>query len=157
MTNSKSEATFHPREDFDPNPAKEPSLGSVLPIPTLIQILHLIQTDIYTTATTSGWHSEERTFGDTIALMHSELSEALEEFRNGEALHDVYFTNNGIRTEESTDGLLNKTEGVGAELADVIIRILDASEEFGIPTIEAMLHKMEYNKTRPFRHGNKKL
>lgn len=138
-----------------------------------------IQEDIHSTAEKSGWHDTPRTFGDIIALVHSELSEALEEYRIGgdDALTEIYFrTPDGLTTDEAwrassydvaggVDGpaselniaelVPNKTEGIAAELADVIIRVLDASEEYGIPTAKAMLHKLEYNKTRSYRHGGR--
>ena len=127
-------------------------------------ILHELATEIYATADKSGWHGDE-TFGDKVALMHSELSEALDEFRNGRKFDEIYYTykQNGIQVESASsmrredDGTLtpNKVEGIASELADTIIRILDDSVRFGIPTIDALFQKMEYNKTRPFRHGGK--
>lgn len=132
--------------------------------PDFINAMHGIATEVYATADKSGWHGDE-TFGDKIALMHSELSEALEEFRNGRPLDLIYYTykehgtlvetEHRDRPDEDGTPLLNKVEGIAAELADVIIRVLDDSVRFGIPTVEAMFQKMEYNKTRPFRHGGK--
>lgn len=126
-----------------------------------------IQRRCWQTAEDSGWHGDE-TFGDKVALMHSELSEALEEFRDGCNFEKIYYSykdpNGGkdILTDDPTrevDGVLvmNKVEGIASELADVLIRIFDDSERFGIPTIEAMFQKMLYNKTRPHRHGGKKI
>lgn len=99
----------------------------------------------YDTGKSKGWYEEPRTFGDRIALMHSELSEALEEFRKPSASMLYY--------QES------KPEGILAELADVVIRIFDyagsenQSEEFS----RALIDKMLYNLTRPHRHGGKRL
>ena len=89
-----------------------------------------------------GWWCEERTFGELVALCHSELSEALEEYRNGVGLTVVY--HNG-----------EKPEGIPIELADVLIRIFDMCGKYGIDLEEAVRIKMKYNSTRPIRHGGK--
>lgn len=102
-----------------------------------------IQEEIHKNAKEHGWWDEPRTFGDVIALCHSELSEALESFRNGEPFFWI------------GDG--GKPEGVGVELADCIIRILDYAGHVDIDMAELVRKKHEYNKTRPYRHGGKTL
>lgn len=102
------------------------------------------------TANDKGWWYEddatpERTFGDMIALMHSELSECLEEFRNGHAVNEIYHALDDI----------TKPEGIPVELADVIIRIVDFAEQYDIPLEAALILKMDYNDTRARRHGGK--
>lgn len=81
--------------------------------------------------------------GECIALMHSELSEALEELRNGREISDVYIDEKG------------KPCGVPSEIADVIIRALHFSGKYGIDIERAVLEKMAFNETRPFRHGKR--
>ena len=110
----------------------------------------LIMEEAHATAAASGWRGEhdDRTFGDEIALMHSELSEALEAFRDPDMdITAVFYSNEG--------SAVAKPEGVAVELADVIIRIADSCQERGIPLVEALRQKMAYNKTRSFRHGGK--
>lgn len=90
-----------------------------------------------------GFHGDNRTIGDVIALMHSELSEALEEYRNGRM--ETWFSDGG------------KPEGFGVELADCVIRIADTCGTLGFDLEQLIKIKMEYNSTRPFKHGGRKI
>lgn len=92
-------------------------------------------------AESKGW-GEDRTFGDIIALMHSELSEALEEYRNGMTVTKIYFDD-------------TKPCGISIELADCVIRIMHFCGKFHVDLEHAILTKIAYNRNRPFRHGGK--
>jgi NTP pyrophosphatase (non-canonical NTP hydrolase) len=83
--------------------------------------------------------------GDQFANFHAELSEAWECYR---ILSDV-------PAPFYIDGNTGKPEGIATELADCIIRILDTCKRYNWPLAQALLVKMEYNETRPYRHGNK--
>jgi NTP pyrophosphatase (non-canonical NTP hydrolase) len=50
-----------------------------------------------------------------------------------------------------------KPEGIASEMADCIIRILDYCAYEGIDIEQAIQLKHEYNKTRPYRHGGKRI
>lgn len=91
-----------------------------------------------------GWHDKDRSFGDVISLIHSELSEALEDYRDGKSINEVYWEG-------------EKPCGIPVELADVLIRIFDFCGQNGINIQSALEKKMKYNKTRPYRHGGKAL
>jgi len=114
--------------------------------------------EVHENAVEHGWWEEERSFGDIIALCHSELSEALEEYRKGFEPKAVYYSSKektflNIKQTQAC----NKPEGIPIELADCIIRILDFCGHKVIDIENALKIKHEYNKTRPFRHGNKAL
>lgn len=92
------------------------------------------------------WEGEDenpRNIGEQIALMHSELSEALEEYRDSKP---PIYTN-----PEKPD----KPEGIVVEFADVLIRIFDTCERYGWDLEQALDMKIAYNETRPYRHGGK--
>lgn len=91
-------------------------------------------------AVEKGWWKGERNNGEIIALMHSELSEALEALRHG----------------NPPDSHIPEFTGVEAELADVIIRIMDMAPARGWRIAEAVEAKIAYNRTRPHMHGGKK-
>ena len=96
--------------------------------------------EIHSNAVAHGWWEENRPFGEIIALCHSELSEALEEYRNGKP--QVYYKD-------------DKPEGIAVELADCIIRILEYCGKEKIDIAEIIKVKHEFNKTRPYKHGGK--
>jgi NTP pyrophosphatase (non-canonical NTP hydrolase) len=105
----------------------------------------------------NGWFDDDRTFGDDIALLHSEVSEALEAYRD-HGLVDV----TGDLCPTTADGIhihgnLCKPEGVGSELADVLVRLLDTCTRRGINLADEFHRKVEYNATRGHRHGGKRL
>lgn len=78
--------------------------------------------DVHKNAKDHGWWDEQRSTSEIYALIHSEISEAVEEFRNGNAIDYVYYREDG------------KPEGIAVELADVIIRIFDLWGKFDTHT-----------------------
>lgn len=108
-------------------------------------MLNKLRDEIHKNAIKHGWWQEERSFGEIIALCHSELSEALEEYRNGRFTKEIYYSG----------GNKDKPEGIPIELADCIIRVLDFCGREGIDIEEAIKIKHGYNETRPYKHGGK--
>ena len=71
-----------------------------------------------------------------LALIHSEISEALEADR-----------------KDLMDDKLPHRKGLEVELADAAIRIFDMAGGLNMDLGGAILEKLTYNKSRPFKHG----
>lgn len=91
-----------------------------------------------------GFWEGEQNVSEKLCLVHSEVSEALEEYRAGHPLSGLRFSDQG------------KPEGFGVELADACIRIFDLAGRYGINLSDCLKQKMAYNSTRAHKHGGKK-
>jgi NTP pyrophosphatase (non-canonical NTP hydrolase) len=72
-------------------------------------------------------------FPEKIALIHSEASEALEDYRKGREDH------------------------IPEELADIVIRVMDLAEGIDADLPEELLAKIEENTERDTQHGGRKI
>ncbi len=84
-----------------------------------------------------------------LLLAVSEICEAQEELRDGRGLKEIYY---GPRGDMVNQGLM-KPEGFPVEIADAIIRLLDICHAVGIDIEAVITEKLEYNKSRPPKHG----
>lgn len=112
-----------------------------------------------------GWHDKPRTPGDIFALIHSEVSEALEEHRQGHEPAFVYQNKHNreegfFLTPSANAEIIDpdaKPQGIPLELADVILRILDWCGKHDIDIQRAIQWKARYNLNREQRHGGKRI
>lgn len=112
--------------------------------------LHDAAERVYAVNSANGWFEDDRTVGDDIALLHSEVSEMLEAFRDG-GLKDQ------TDSEPKEGAAMAKPEGFGSEAADVFIRLLDTCKRRGVDLAYEFERKLAFNGTRGHRHGGKKL
>jgi NTP pyrophosphatase (non-canonical NTP hydrolase) len=89
-------------------------------------------------AVVAGWYNDpktgkpiERNIGELLALVHSEISEALEGYR-----------------KKLMDDHLPHRRMVEVELADAVIRIADLAGYLDLDLGGAIMEKLEYNRTR---------
>lgn len=115
-----------------------------------------------------GPKSSKRPLVADLMLFVSEVAEALEELRkNDDPLHyyETYTVEfNGVKFKNlsreqaqalgcNPDHIQGKPEGVGPELADLVIRVIETCEEYGLDLDFEIERKMAYNEGREIKHG----
>ena len=92
---------------------------------------------VHDNAREKGFYESSRSTAEMIALMHSELSEALEADRHGNPASEH----------------IPEFSALEEEFADVIIRVMDTAVHLKLRLAEAILAKHAFNVERPAKHG----
>lgn len=107
---------------------------------TFVESFDSLSRHVYHMAKSKGWWDEPREDGVLIALMHSELSEALE----------------GLRQGNPASEHISEFTALEEELGDVIIRIMDMAAHKKLRLGDAIIRKIAFNATREHKHGGKR-
>lgn len=131
--------------------------------------INALAKEVHDNAVAHGWWEKPPSIPEAICLIHSELSEALQEYREGRplvygtcalAMDGCQFSGKcemaGHPSEPGITGPC-KPEGVAVELADVILRTLDLMAALGVDVDAVVTAKHNYNKSREYKHGGKLL
>ena len=91
----------------------------------------------HTTATQHGWWDDDRSIGEALLKVMVEVAEAVQALEQG----------------NPPDKHLPDFDSLTIELADTVIRILDLAGRLNLPLGAAIVAKMAFNESRPYRHG----
>ncbi len=128
------------REEAERRAAQLQQIGAVLAVlaPSIQLTFDQLQNKIFEAMSVNGfWAHDQDNFASKVALVHSELSELLEANR---------------KVIENDDKIPEFT-GEEAEAADTIIRLLDMAGRYNWRLGEALVAKMLFNLSRPYKHG----
>lgn len=126
--------------------------------------------EVHENAVAHGWWETPPSIPEALCFIHGELSEALEEYREGNPL--IYGTCalaaenckysgacDRVGHPGEGEGITGpcKPEGIAVELADVILRTLDLLAALGVNVDAVVMAKHKYNLGREYKHGGKVL
>lgn len=129
---------FKPFEFWDEEKESEPRKDELeIDTQRFIAAWKEMQEVVHDIAVSKGWWDTDRSDGEILALIHSEISECLEACRKGYP-QDKHCPEHG---------------NAQVELADSVIRVMDFAESKGWDVASALMEKVIFNRSRPRKHG----
>lgn len=117
-------------------------------------MINELSRQIHQNARNKGFYDDPRNIGEMLALIHSEVSEALECDRKKKSIsHDPEYVAglNGDQFKDCFERFIKDT--FEDELADIMIRVMDLAVYKNVDLEKHILLKMRYNSMRPHKHG----
>lgn len=115
---------------------------------------------VHENAKKKGFFEAPRNIGEMLALIHAEVSEALEADRankycelDSDRVYTLFcWPDNGGFTDDYTNEIKGTFE---EEMADIVIRVMDMCAYKNIDLEAHIKAKMRYNSLREYKHGKK--
>ena len=104
-----------------------------------------------------GFFEDKKNIGEMLALIHSEVSEALECDRKDDVCTvSIHAVIGWVKDEDFKASFeQNVKDTFQDELADIMIRVMDLAAFKGVDLESHIKAKMRYNALRPYKHGKK--
>lgn len=116
-----------------------------------------LQKEVFENATAKGFHKKTPELGTMLALIHSEVSEALEADRVSRWTKDCnVLTKTNALDDDGIFQIYFKNhikDRFEDEMADIVIRVMDLCGKYNINLYAHIIAKMRYNSLREPMHG----
>lgn len=121
-------------------------------------MINQLSKEIHAINVKNGFYEGEKNIGEMLALIHSEVSEALEADRKS-AEYPVFDACHILETGDNDEFKYffesYIKDSFEDELADIMIRVMDLAAYKGIDLENHIKAKMRYNSLRQYKHGKK--